>query len=109
MESIKNGAKKGINEWVKEVKHNKEFAEKFKGVKTVKGILRIAHENGFSFTAKELENCNLNDVAGGAMPGGVQVTVNPSTDVHVQHVGFAATNAGNQSTVTATPTININK
>ena len=25
MDSIKKGAKKGINEWAKEVKHNKEF------------------------------------------------------------------------------------
>ena len=26
---------KGINEWAKEVKHNKEFAKKFEGVKNV--------------------------------------------------------------------------
>ena len=39
---------KGINEWAKEVKHNKEFAKKFEGVKNVEDILNIAKENGYS-------------------------------------------------------------
>lgn len=126
MESIKNGAKKGINEWVKEVKHNKEFAEKFKGVKTVKGILRIAHENGFSFTAKELENCDLKSVAGGsesggglgdsirssmfsgAGGGGLGYNTNVKADIHIDinKGSNAATATGQGSTAQANPNMN---
>ncbi len=35
---------KGINEWAKEVKHNKEFAKKFEGVKNVEDILKISQK-----------------------------------------------------------------
>lgn len=113
MDSIKKGAKKGINEWAKEVKHNKEFAEKFKGVKTVKGILRIAHEYGYSFTAKELENCDLNKVAGGAELGGGGVGYNTDVDADfdfdIEQIKVIGTSTGKNSKTQVNPHITVNK
>lgn len=123
MDSIKKGAKKGINEWAKEVKHNKEFAKKFEGVKNVEDILNIAKENGFSFTAKELKNCDLKSVAGGSEPGsglgdsirssiagggGLGYNTNVKADVHIDviHGSNAATATGQGSTAQANPNMN---
>ncbi len=123
MDSIKKGAKKGINEWAKEVKHNKEFAKKFEGVKNVEDILNIAKENGFSFTAKELKNCDLKGVAGGSEPGGglgdsirssiaggggLGYNTNVKADVHIDviHGSNAATATGQGSTAQANPNMN---
>lgn len=106
---------KGINEWAKEVKHNKEFAEKFKGVKNVEDILSIAHENGYSFTAKELENCDLNKVAGGAaeLDGGgvgqhIKVTVNPDTNIKVNKIGVSGAATGKDAKAEVSPSITVN-
>ena len=123
MDSIKKGAKKGINEWAKEVKHNKEFAKKFEGVKNVEDILNIAKEDGFSFTAKELKNCDLKGVAGGSEPGGglgdsirssiaggggLGYNTNVKADVHIDviHGSNAATATGQGSTAQANPNMN---
>ena len=126
MDSIKKGAKKGINEWAKEVKHNKEFAKKFEGVKNVEDILNIAKENGFSFTAKELKNCDLKSVAGGSEPGsglgdsirsgmfsgaggggvGYNTNVNTKITVDINHGSNAATATGQGSTAQANPNMN---
>ena len=123
MDSIKKGAKKGINEWAKEVKHNKEFAKKFEGVKNVEDILNIAKENGFSFTAKELKNSDLKGVAGGSEPGGglgdsirssiaggggLGYNTNVKADVHIDviHGSNAATATGQGSTAQANPNMN---
>ena len=114
---------KGINEWAKEVKHNKEFAKKFKGVKNVEGILNIAKENGYYFTAEELKNCDLKGVAGGAESGGslgdsirssiaggggLGYNTNVKADVHIDviHGSNAATATGQGSTAQANPNMN---
>ena len=121
----KNVSKKGILEWAKEVKHNKEFAKKFEGVKNVEDILNIAKENGFSFTAKELKNCDLKDVAGGAESGsglgdsirsgmfsgagggvGYNTDVNTKITVDINHGSNAATATGQGSTAQANPNMN---
>ena len=54
-----------VNAWAKNLKHDKKSASKYKDVKNVEDILRIARENGYSFTEKELLDFNLNSVAGG--------------------------------------------
>ncbi len=54
-----------INAWAKNLKHDKKAANKYKGVKNVEDILRIAREDGYSFTEKELLNFNLDTVSGG--------------------------------------------
>lgn len=119
----KNVSKKGILEWAKEVKHNKEFAKKFKGVKNVEGILNIAKENGYYFTAEELKNCDLKGVAGGSEPGGglgdsirssiaggggLGYNTNVKADVHIDviHGSNAATATGQGSTAQANPNMN---
>ncbi len=105
---------KGINEWAKEVKHNKEFAKKFEGVKNVEDILNIAKENGYSFTAKELENCDLNKVAGGAeLDGGgvgqhIKVTVNPNTNIKVNKIGVSGAATGKDAKAEVSPSITVN-
>ncbi len=112
MDSIKKGAKKGINEWAKEVKHNKEFAKKFEGVKNVEDILNIAKENGYSFTAKELENCDLKDVAGGAELGGggvgYNIDVKPETHVVVNKIGVSGAATGDSAKAEVSPHITVN-
>lgn len=54
-----------IQEWAKDLKHNEKTANKYKGVKTVEDILRVAHRDGYTFTEKELLDFNLDMVAGG--------------------------------------------
>jgi len=56
---------KDIDTWAKDLKHNENTANKYKGVKTVEDILRIARNDGYNFTKKELLNFNLDKVAGG--------------------------------------------
>lgn len=56
---------KGIVEWAKDLKSNREVAEKFVNVKTIDEILSIAKENGYEFTENELMDFNLEAVAGG--------------------------------------------
>ena len=122
----KNVSKKGILEWAKEVKHNKEFAKKFKGVKNVEGILNISKENGYYFTAEELKNCDLKSVAGGAESGsglgdsirssmfsgagggglGYNTNVNTNINVDINHGSNAATATGQGSTAQANPNMN---
>lgn len=103
---------KGINEWAKEVKHNKEFAKKFEGVKNVEDILNIAKENGYSFTAKELENCDLNKVAGGAELGGggvgYNIAVKPETHVVVNKIGVSGAATGKDAKAEVSPHITVN-
>ena len=71
---------KDINAWAKDLKHNEKTANKYKGVKTVEDILRVAREDGYNFTEKELLDFNLDMVAGGNL-GGTNVTVNPNVKV----------------------------
>ena len=67
---------KDINAWAKDLKHNEKTANKYKGVKTVEDILRVAREDGYNFTEKELLDFNLDMVA-----GGTNITVNPNVKV----------------------------
>lgn len=71
---------KDINAWAKDLKHNEKTANKYKSVKTVEDILRVAREDGYNFSEKELLDFNLDMVAGGGI-GGTSVTVNPNIDV----------------------------
>lgn len=104
---------KGINEWAKEVKHNKEFAKKFEGVKNVEDILNIAKENGYSFTAKELENCDLKDVAGGSELGGGgvghHIDVDTDFDFDFDQINVSGTSTGKNSKTQVNPHITVNK
>ncbi len=56
---------KNINDWAKELKHNEKVAKKYQGVKNVEDILRVAHEDGYNFSKKELLSFDLGAVAGG--------------------------------------------
>lgn len=55
-----------IKDWVKDLNYNKETAQKYKGVKTVKDILKLAKEDGYDFKEKELLKLNLSLIAGGS-------------------------------------------
>ena len=55
-----------VKDWAKNLKRNEEAAKKYKGVKTVKDILKLAKSDGYNFTEKELLNFNLDLVAGGS-------------------------------------------
>lgn len=70
---------KDINAWAKDLKHNEKTANKYKGVKTVEDILRVAREDGYNFTEKELLDFNLDMVAGGAL--GTSVNTKIGVDV----------------------------
>lgn len=71
-----------IQEWAKDLKHNEKTANKYKGVKTVEDILRVAHSDGYTFTEKELLDFNLDLVAGGGGggTGGVGLDINTTVD-----------------------------
>lgn len=84
---------KDINAWAKDLKHNEKTANKYKGVKTVEDILRVAREDGYNFTEKELLDFNLDLVAGGV--GDVSVDTNIKSDVNT---------GSNTNTSTATTT-----
>lgn len=56
---------KDINAWAKDLKHNGKIANKYRGVKTVEDILKVAHKDGYNFTKKDLLDFNLDMVAGG--------------------------------------------
>lgn len=56
---------KDINAWAKDLKHNGKIANKYRGVKTVEDILKVAHKDGYNFTKKDLLDFNLDIVAGG--------------------------------------------
>lgn len=71
---------KDINAWAKDLKHNEKTANKYKGVKTVEDILRVAREDGYNFTEKELLDFNLDMVAGGNL-GGTSININPNVNV----------------------------
>ena len=71
---------KDINAWAKDLKHNEKTANKYKGVKTVEDILRVAREDGYNFTEKELLDFNLDMVAGGDL-GGTSININPNVNV----------------------------
>lgn len=56
---------KDINAWAKDLKHNGKTANKYRGVKTVEDILKVAHKDGYKFTKKDLLDFNLDMIAGG--------------------------------------------
>lgn len=52
-----------INKWAYDVKKNrKEYA----GLRTVKDLLKKAHERGYDVSEKEILNFNLGNISGGA-------------------------------------------
>lgn len=67
-----------IIEWAKDLKHNERTAKKYEGVQTVKDILKVAREDGYNFTEKELLDFNLDLVAGGV--GDIDVNVKSKVD-----------------------------
>lgn len=56
---------KDIDTWAKDLKHNENIANKYKGVKTVEDILKVAKKDGYKFTKKDLLDFNLDMIAGG--------------------------------------------
>ena len=69
---------KDINAWAKDLKHNEKTANKYKGVKTVEDILRVAREDGYNFSEKELLDFNLDLVAGGV--GDINTDIDSTVD-----------------------------
>ena len=70
---------KDINAWAKDLKHNEKTANKYKGVKTVEDILRVAREDGYNFSEKELLDFNLDLVAGGGV-GDINTKIDSTVD-----------------------------
>lgn len=69
---------KDINAWAKDLKHNEKTANKYKDVKTVEDILRVAREDGYNFSEKELLDFNLDLVAGGV--GNIETKLKTNVD-----------------------------
>ncbi len=61
----------GVNEFKEKVTSDKEFAEKFKDVKTVEELIERAAKEGYEFTVEDVKNSveisdeQLDDAAGG--------------------------------------------
>ena len=70
---------KDINAWAKDLKPNEKTANKYKGVKTVEDILRVAREDGYNFSEKELLDFNLDLVAGGGV-GDINTKIDSTVD-----------------------------
>ncbi len=86
---------KDINAWAKDLKHNEKTANKYKGVKTVEDILRVAREDGYNFSEKELLDFNLDLVAGGGVGD-----INTKLDTKVDTGSTETTTTGQQGAQT---------
>lgn len=75
MSSKDNKNKKDIREWAKKLKHDKKFAEKYEGLKTVEGILATAKKDGYDIDKEELVEFDLDSVAGGLKIAGIETNV----------------------------------
>jgi len=86
---------KDINDWAKDLKHNEKTANKYKGVKTVEDILRVAREDGYNFTEKELLDFNLDLVAGGVG----DIDTNLDTEVNTGSTTSTSTQTDTEQTI----------
>lgn len=55
---------KGIKEWVLKLSKDKSFAEKYEG-KSAKEVSELAKEDGFSFTAEDFMDLQMEAASGG--------------------------------------------
>lgn len=91
---------KGTKDWLIELKNNKEFAQKFDGVKNPSEIICLAKENGYRLNKEELQDLDLSNISGGFIDVGVNIiSQNASNSVVV---------TGNNSTAISSPIITQN-
>lgn len=107
-----------IQSWAKDLKHNKKTANKYKGVKTVEDILRLARKDGYTFTERELVDFNFDSIAGGDLNFGLDFdfgdkffTNNENTNIKQSTTNTTqnATVNGNHNTITYSSNTDVNQ
>ena len=93
-----------INEWVKDVKNNRE---EYAGLKEVKSILKKAYERGYNITEKELLDLNLGLISGGSIFG-LDLGFNFNQSTHTTNVSNTTNNTTTNIDQTADVTGNNN-
>lgn len=61
---------KDVVRWIKEIKENEKFAKKYKGVKDVTKIIKLAQKDGYEISKSDIEK-----VSGGGFNFDVKVIV----------------------------------
>lgn len=89
--------KKGINAWAKELKHNEGFAKKYEGVKTVEDILNVAKTQGYDISKKDLEELDLDAVAGGVGQK-IRASLDLNFDINKAELNYTAVASGENAT-----------
>lgn len=92
---------KGMKDWLIELKNNKEFAQKFDGVKNPSEIICLARENGYILNKDEFQDLDLSNISGGKF---IDVGVN----IISQNASNSVVVTGNNSTAISNPIITQN-
>ena len=87
---------KDVVRWIKEIKENEKFAKKYKGVKDVTKIIKLAQKDGYEISKSDIE-----EVSGGRFNFDFDV------NVIVKKTNVSATATGNYSKAINNSTINM--
>ncbi len=85
---------KDIVNWIKEIQENEEFAQKYKGLKDVKKVIRLAKKDGY-----EISKLDLEEASGGKL--------NFDVDIIIKKVNTSATATGENAIAQNNSTINM--
>ncbi len=85
---------KDIVNWIKEIQENEEFAQKYKGLKDVKKVIRLAEKDGY-----EISKLDLEEASGGKL--------NFDVDIIIKKVNTSATATGENAIAQNNSTINM--
>lgn len=83
-----------IVNWIKEIQKNEEFAKKYKGLKDVKKVIRLAKKDGY-----EISKLDLEEASGGRF--------NFDVDIIIKKVNTSATATGKNAIAQNNSTINM--
>ncbi len=85
---------KDIVNWIKEIQKNEEFAQKYKGLKDVKKVIKLAKKDGY-----EISKLDLEEASGGKL--------NFDVDIIIKKVNTSATATGENAIAQNNSTINM--
>lgn|GEM_PF-3627169 len=71
--------KKGLKSFIDKISKDKEFSKKYEG-KSAKEVSKLAAEDGFSFTAEEFMDLQMETIAGGDWTDKLQDWINWGSD-----------------------------